>query len=89
VTCKKIEVCNIGSFSKVFSLPVSITNEAGQGCQVFLGTKFQNGEKYARLTRTIPNVHKIDRKSDQVAIKYTNIFQCKTLQNLPKFGFLV
>jgi hypothetical protein len=26
---------------------------------------------------------------DQVAIKYTNIFQCKTLQNLPKFGFLV
>jgi hypothetical protein len=26
---------------------------------------------------------------DQVSIKYTNIFQCKTLQNLPKFGFLV
>jgi hypothetical protein len=26
---------------------------------------------------------------DQVSIKYTNIFKCKTLQNLPKFGFLV
>jgi hypothetical protein len=26
---------------------------------------------------------------DQVSIKYTNIFYCKTLQNLPKFGFLV
>jgi hypothetical protein len=24
---------------------------------------------------------------DQVSIKYTNIFQRKTLQNLPKFGF--
>jgi hypothetical protein len=83
VTCKKIEVCNIGSFSKVFSLPVSITNEAGQGCQVFLGTKFQNGEKYARLTRTIPNVHKIDRKSDQVAIKY--VYQHLPIQDPPKF----
>jgi hypothetical protein len=26
---------------------------------------------------------------DQVSIKYTNIFQCKTLQNLPKFRSLV
>jgi hypothetical protein len=26
---------------------------------------------------------------DQVAIKYTSILRCKTLQNLPKFGFLV
>jgi hypothetical protein len=24
-----------------------------------------------------------------VSIKYTNIFHCKTLQNFPKFGFLV
>jgi hypothetical protein len=30
-----------------------------------------------------------DRKMDQVEIKYTGIFRCKTLQNLPKFGFLV
>jgi hypothetical protein len=26
---------------------------------------------------------------DQVSIKYTDIFHCKTLQNLHKFGFLV
>jgi hypothetical protein len=26
---------------------------------------------------------------DLVSIKYTNISHCKTLQNLPKFGFLV
>jgi hypothetical protein len=30
-----------------------------------------------------------DRKMDQVSIKYTNIFHCKTLKNFPKFGFLV
>jgi hypothetical protein len=26
---------------------------------------------------------------DQVSIKYTNIFNCKTLKNFPKLGFLV
>jgi hypothetical protein len=30
-----------------------------------------------------------DRQMDQVSISFTNIFHCKTLQNLPKFGFLV
>jgi hypothetical protein len=30
-----------------------------------------------------------DCKLDKVSIKYTNIFHCKTLQNLPRFGFLV
>jgi hypothetical protein len=30
-----------------------------------------------------------DRKMVQVSIKYSNIFHCKNLQNLPKFGFLV
>jgi hypothetical protein len=24
---------------------------------------------------------------DQVSIKYTSIFRCKSLQNLPKFGY--
>jgi hypothetical protein len=27
-------------------------------------------------------------KIEQTAIKFTNIFHCKTLQNLPKLGFL-
>jgi hypothetical protein len=48
--------------------------------------------------KNIPNYHELyqmsikykkDRKMDQVSIKYANIFHCKTLQNLPKFGFLV
>jgi hypothetical protein len=30
-----------------------------QGCQIFLGAKYQNGEKCTKLPRTIPNVHKI------------------------------
>jgi hypothetical protein len=33
----------------------------------------------------LPNVH----KTYQMAIKYTNIFHFKILQNLPKLGFLV
>jgi hypothetical protein len=41
----------------------------------------------------IPNGHKLhipnSRKIDQKARLYTNIFNCKTLQNLPKSGFLV
>jgi hypothetical protein len=41
--------------------------------------------KYSKLSQIIPNGGKID----QMAIKYTNIFHCKTLQNLPKLRFLV
>jgi hypothetical protein len=33
------------------------------GCQIFLGTKYQNGGKYTKLPRTIPNVHKIQQKT--------------------------
>jgi hypothetical protein len=38
--------------------------------------------KYTKLPYRIPN----GREIDQVAIKYTHIFQCKALQNLPKLG---
>jgi hypothetical protein len=62
-----------------------------QGCQIFLGTPYQNGENryqitinYTKWPQNIPNGCKID----PMAIKYTNIFYCKTLQNLPKLGFL-
>jgi hypothetical protein len=43
------EFCNL-AFDHFFPI---------QGCQIFLGTKYQNGEKYAKLPRTVPNVHKI------------------------------
>jgi hypothetical protein len=46
---------------------------------------FQMTLRYTKLLQNIPN----DRKIDQLGIKYTNIFNCKTLQNLPKLGFLV
>jgi hypothetical protein len=44
-----------------------------QGCQIFHGTKYQNGEKYVhipqkyQMTVNIPN----DRKIYQVTVKYT------------------
>jgi hypothetical protein len=49
-----------------------------QDCQIFLGTKYQNG-------RILPNNHKIYPKF----MKYTKIFHYMSLQNLPKLGFFV
>jgi hypothetical protein len=60
------------------------------GCQIFLGTIYQNGEIYTKLLENIPNVHKIyemGRKIDQMSIKYIYMFHCKTLQNVPKLQF--
>jgi hypothetical protein len=28
-----------------------------QGCQIFLGTKYQNGKNYTKLPRAMPNVY--------------------------------
>jgi hypothetical protein len=62
------------------------TQSEDQGCQIVLGTTYQNA-------KNIPNKHKIYKmavcKVDQMAINFTNIFHCKTLQNLPKRGFWV
>jgi hypothetical protein len=56
-----------------------------QGCQIFLDTIYQNGGKqHYQMAIKIPN----DRKIFQMAIKYTNIFHSKILQNLPKSVFL-
>jgi hypothetical protein len=41
----------------IFRPPFSLGQN--QGCQIFLGTKYQNGEKYTKLPLIIPNVHKI------------------------------
>jgi hypothetical protein len=56
-----------------------------QGCQIFLGTQYQNRTKCTKGTQNVPNGHKIS----QMAIKYINIFPPKALQNLPKSEFLV
>jgi hypothetical protein len=65
---------------------------AEQGCQTFLGTTYQNLEKispkrpqkYTKLPKKIRN----GSKKDQMAIKFTNIFHCKTLQNFTQIGIL-
>jgi hypothetical protein len=49
------------------------------------GKMYQVTTKYNKWAQHILN----GRKIDQMVIKYTNIFLCKTLQNLPKLGFLV
>jgi 23S rRNA A2030 N6-methylase RlmJ len=63
-----------------------------QGCQIFIGPKYQNGENYTKLQQNISNGHKrfpMAVKMGQMVIKYTKIFRSETLQNLPKLGFLV
>jgi hypothetical protein len=45
-----------------------------QGCQIFLGTRYQNGEKYTKWPQNIPN----DLKIYQMTTKYT-----KWPQNIP------
>jgi hypothetical protein len=55
-----------------------------QGCQIFLVQHTKTGEN-------IPNDHKIAQMDGKFTkwTQYTNISRCKTLQNLPKMGFLV
>jgi hypothetical protein len=38
-----------------------------QGCQIFLGTTYQHGEKYTKLPQNVPNGH----KKYQMAVKYS------------------
>jgi hypothetical protein len=62
-----------------------------QGCQIFLDTTYQNEKNIPKYHKNIPKYHKNIpnvRKIYKMCIKYTNIFACKTLQNLPKL-FLV
>jgi hypothetical protein len=58
-----------------------------QGCQIILGTTYQNSEKFIRWPQNVPNGHKIAQISVKY-YKYVNIFQCtRALQNLPKWWF--
>jgi hypothetical protein len=47
--------------------------------------------KIYQITKNIPDGHKIYQLEvkyiNKMTIKYTNIFRCKALQNLPKLGF--
>jgi hypothetical protein len=48
-----------------------------QGCQIILGTIYQNGGKYTRWPINIPKGHKIY----QISVKYT-----KRTHNIPTFS---
>jgi hypothetical protein len=56
-----------------------------QGCRIFLSAKYQHGGKYTKWPQPLFN----GRKIDQMVLKYTKIFHCQTIQNIPKLGFLV
>jgi hypothetical protein len=59
----KLMLVKTGLCPQVFLLSVSPSSSLGkrkqQGCQIFLGTKFQNGGKCTRGPQTVPNGHKI------------------------------
>jgi hypothetical protein len=42
-----------------------VSSAVNQGCQIFLGTTYQNGGKYTKLPQRIPNGHTIH----QLAVK--------------------
>jgi hypothetical protein len=90
-TCFSNGILNIDACSSWDRIPARLCS--GQGCQIFIGPKYQSGEKYTKLPQNIPNGHKIFPMAvkyvDQMVIKYTKIFRSKTFQNLPKLGFLV
>jgi hypothetical protein len=61
-----------------------------QDCQIFIGTTYQNWQKYTKFPQNIPNSLKIG----QMALQFTNIiFHCKTLPrflaNLGIFGLKI
>jgi hypothetical protein len=73
-------------FRRIFKKCVAARRSSRfQGCQIFLGTTYQNEKKYTKWPLNMTNGHKIY----QLASKYTNILRNMILENLPKLGFLV
>jgi hypothetical protein len=52
-----------------------------QGCQIILGTKYQNGEKYTKRPQNTPNGHKLF----PMAVNGHKIYQDFPLIDPPKF----
>jgi hypothetical protein len=64
----------------------------GTGLPDFAWYKIPKRGKMYQITTNFtkcPQNRTKDRKMDQVSMKYTIVFHCKTLQNLPKFGYFV
>jgi hypothetical protein len=65
--------------------------EGGLSCQIVFDTIYLNREKDPKLPLNCQMAKNIPKGRNiiQMAIKYTNIFHLKTLQNLPILLFLV
>jgi hypothetical protein len=66
----------------------------GPGLPDFSWHNTPKRDTYTKIPQNIPNGNKMccvnGRKIDhQMATKYTNIFHCKALQNLPKLGLMI
>jgi hypothetical protein len=57
-----------------------------QGCQIFVGTTYQNGKILAKLPQNLPNGHSMHQMAlkYQITIKYTKIFRTMVFKNIPK-----
>jgi hypothetical protein len=55
------------------------------GCQIFLGTTYQNGEKYTKLPQNEPKGHKIYLFDTNIP-NGNNIYQQFPLEGPPKFS---
>jgi hypothetical protein len=68
-----------------------IANKLPNGHNTYqIANKLPNGHNIYQIANKLPNGHKINQMAQYfpVAIKYTNLFQFKALQKLPKLGFL-
>jgi hypothetical protein len=72
-------------------LSVKISGHS-QGCQIFLGTTIQNGEKYTKTGGNIPNGHKIYQMAGAFTKWPQNVPTpsiARSSKSLPKLDFLV
>jgi hypothetical protein len=66
---------------KIYASPqlfiLVFSSRAEQGCQIFLDTIYHNRENYTKLPLNYPNC----RNTFQMAMKFSNLFYFKALQN--------
>jgi hypothetical protein len=65
-----------------------LTHDKKQGCHIFVGTIYQKGGKCTKLPQNIQWLQNVPngRKIDEMSIKYTNIFHCKTRQKFTQIA---
>jgi hypothetical protein len=70
--------------------PSALKWRVDQGCQIFLGTTYQNGKKYTEILQNIPNGQKIfqnGRTINQIYKKYTTLSISKPSNTYPNWDF--